>query len=61
MPIILGLLMILFGFFINYTPRLYVPSVSDINLDFAGFNLSVGIFMIVVGVVLIWTSLRDPL
>jgi hypothetical protein len=53
--------MILFGFFINYTPRLYVPSVSDINLDFAGFNLSVGIFMIVVGVVLIWTSLRDPL
>jgi hypothetical protein len=60
MPIILGLLMILFGFFINYTPRLYVP-VSDINLDFAGFSLSVGIFMVVVGVVLIWTSLREPL
>jgi hypothetical protein len=60
MPIILGLLMILFGFFINYTPRLYVPA-SDINLDFAGFSLSVGIFMVVVGVVLIWTSLREPL
>jgi hypothetical protein len=51
--------MIFFGFFINFSPRLYVP-VSDIYLDFAGFNLSMGVFMIVIGVVLIWTSLGEP-
>jgi hypothetical protein len=48
MPIILGLLMILFGFLINFTPRLYDP-VTDIYLDFSSLNLPVGIFMIVVG------------
>jgi hypothetical protein len=58
MPIVLGLLMISFGLFINITPRFY-DLIGGTYFDFTGLNLPVGIIMIVAGAVLLWKFLRE--
>ncbi len=60
MPILLGLLMILFGFFINIVPGFYEP-INGSYFDFTGFNRPMGIIMVVAGAALIWKFLRGPL
>jgi hypothetical protein len=58
MPILLGLLMIFFGLFINIVPTMYDPT-GAIYLDFTDFNRPLGIIMIVAGGGLIWQFLKE--
>ncbi len=58
MPILLGLLMISFGVFINIVPGVY-DAMGSIYFDFAGLNKPVGIIMIVAGAALVWNFLRE--
>jgi uncharacterized membrane protein len=55
--IFLGFILIYLGIEILFDPRVYNP-VYTYNFDFTGYNIPLGIFMIVVGIAFIWTTVK---
>jgi hypothetical protein len=53
----LGILLIIFGSLIIYQPAFY-DRLYGIYFDFTGYNIPLGIFIIIVGIGFIWTSVR---
>jgi hypothetical protein len=60
MPVVLGLLLIACGLFINIKSSFYDP-IGGIHIDFMGFEVPLGIIMTVAGIVVIWQFLRESL
>jgi hypothetical protein len=56
-PVLLGAILVVLGIGIIKKPRFYSYK-FDYNFDFTGYNIPLGIFMIVIGGMFIWTSLR---
>jgi hypothetical protein len=54
---LLGLLSILLGGAIVLDPTVHNP-ILEYTIDFTGYNIPLGIFIILVGIGFIWTSLR---
>lgn len=57
LPILLGVILIFLGFGIVFKPKFYSYK-FDYVIDFTGYNIPFGIFIIIVGVFFIWTTLR---
>ena len=58
--IFLGLLLIYLGFEITLDPKVYNP-IYDYHFDFTGYNIPLGIAMIILGVAFIWTEVKKKL
>ncbi len=58
--IVFGLLLIYFGIEISIDPKVYSP-IYDFQFDFTGYNIPLGIAMIVLGVAFIWTEVKKKL
>lgn len=56
-PVLLGAILIFLGVGIIFEPRFYSYK-FDYYFDFTGYNIPFGIFMIVVGGLLLWTNLK---
>jgi hypothetical protein len=56
-PILLGAFLTFFGFKIIFKPKYFNP-IYEYFFDFSSYNIPFGIFMIIVGVLFIWTTLR---
>lgn len=56
-PILFGLLVIILGTAITLDPTVYNP-ILEYSFDFAGYNIPLGIFMIIIGLGFVWTSFR---
>ena len=57
MFILLGGSLFILGFAIVVNPRFY-DFIYNYYFDFTGYNIPLGIFIIVVGILFIWTSLK---
>jgi hypothetical protein len=56
-PVLLGAILIFLGVGIIFEPRFYSYK-FDYYFDFSGYNIPFGIFMMVVGVLFIWTTFK---
>jgi hypothetical protein len=56
-PILAGVSLLLLGFGIIIHPTFY-DRLLEFQFNFTGYNIPLGIFMIIVGVLLLWTTLR---
>ncbi len=57
LPILLGVILIFLGIGIIFDPKFYSYK-FDYYFDFSGYNIPFGIFMMVVGVLFIWTTFK---
>ncbi|MDA8326795.1 MAG: hypothetical protein M0033_11335 [Nitrospiraceae bacterium] len=55
--IAVGASLIIFGIIIMIHPRFY-DSAYETYFDFTGYNIPLGLFMVVLGILFIWTELR---
>ncbi len=55
--LLLGTVLIVLGFGIIIEPK-YQHVISGYLFDFTAYNIPFGIFMIIVGALLLWTSLK---
>ena len=56
----LGITLILMGIFIIIKPQFY-HHIFEFQFDFTGYNIPLGIAMIVLGVAFIWTEVKNKL
>lgn len=57
LPVLLGVILIFLGIGIIFDPKFYSYK-FDYYIDFTGYNIPFGVFMVIVGVLLLWTTLE---
>ena len=60
MVVLLGISLIIFGALIIYNPVFY-DRIYDYYFDLRGYNIPLGIAMIILGVAFIWTEIKNKL